>query len=365
MATASIPATEWPEIRTEHKPGTRWWWLGSAVDKENLSWNLQNLHQVGIGSVEITPIYGVKGEEAREIAYLSPRWMEMLNYVQSEASSLNMIVDLSGGTGWPFGGPEIDPAHAASRQLVQRYQLEGSTSSSSSSSSVDSEAAAKQSINLEVKDSRQQPYAQLQALLFVSSDGSREILPLDDVKDNLLEFPADKKGELIALYCGRTLQKVKRAAPGGEGLVMNHLSKEALDHYLKKFDRAFEQSAAAWPNAFFNDSYEVYGADCRSNCWRNSCSAEPTIYVCICRNYWAKAIPKLLPESSATIGKPLRICCWIISLFPGQNGHMPVVPKPETKPMVLRVIYSISMPPWTFPNASHSAVPTLIYLICG
>lgn len=259
MATASIAATEWPEIRTEHKPGTRWWWLGSAVDKENLSWNLQNLHQVGIGSVEITPIYGVKGEEAREIAYLSPRWMEMLNYVQSEASSLNMIVDLSGGTGWPFGGPEIDPAHAASRQLVQRYRLEGSTSSSSSS--VDSEAAAKQSINLEVKDSRQQPYAQLQALLFVSSDGSREILPLDDVKDNLLEFPADKKGELIALYCGRTLQKVKRAAPGGEGLVMNHLSKEALDHYLKKFDRAFEQSAAAWPNAFFNDSYEVYGAD--------------------------------------------------------------------------------------------------------
>ncbi|MDD4640951.1 MAG: glycosyl hydrolase [Bacteroidales bacterium] len=270
-------ATEWPEIRTEHKPGTRWWWLGSAVDKENLSWNLQSLHQAGIGSVEITPIYGVQGEEARDIPYLSPRWMEMLKHVQNQAAQLDMIVDMNGGTGWPFGGPEIDPAHAASRQLVQRYPLEGSsaataTISSSSSSNTtstatsttstsNSKSAAKQRINLEVQDKRQQPHAQLQALLFVASDGSREILPLEAVKDNILELPADKKGELIALFCGKTLQQVKRSAPGGEGLVMNHLSKEALGHYLKKFDRAFEQSDASWPNAFFNDSYEVYGAD--------------------------------------------------------------------------------------------------------
>lgn len=274
-------ATEWPGIRTEHKPGTRWWWLGSAVDRENLNWNLQSLHQAGIGSVEITPIYGVQGEEARDIPYLSPLWMEMLKHVQDEAARLEMIVDMNGGTGWPFGGPEIEPAHAASRQLVQRYRLEGSSaatatatiSSSSSSSSnttttttsttsnSNSKSAAKQRINLEVQDKRQQPHAQLQALLFVASDGSREILPLEAVKDNILELPADSKGELIALYCGKTLQQVKRSAPGGEGLVMNHLSKEALSRYLQKFDRAFEQSDAAWPNAFFNDSYEVYGAD--------------------------------------------------------------------------------------------------------
>jgi hypothetical protein len=261
VATTSIApaaaATEWPAIRPEYKPGTRWWWLGSAVDKENLDWNLHYLHQAGIGSVEITPIYGVQGEEARDIPYLSPRWMEMLKHVQDQAARLEMIVDMNGGTGWPFGGPEIDPAYAASRQLIQRYELEGI----SVSPSAGSKSAPTQSINLQVKDNRQRPHAQLQALLFVSADGSREILPIEGVKDNILELPAGKKGELIALYCGKTLQQVKRSAPGGEGLVMNHLSKEALDHYLKKFDRAFEQSDAAWPSSFFNDSYEVYGAD--------------------------------------------------------------------------------------------------------
>ena len=261
VATTSIApaaaATEWPAIRPEYKPGTRWWWLGSAVDKENLDWNLHYLHQAGIGSVEITPIYGVQGEEARDIPYLSPRWMEMLKHVQDQAARLEMIVDMNGGTGWPFGGPEVDPAYAASRQLIQRYELEGI----SVSPSAGSKSAPTQSINLQVKDNRQRPHAQLQALLFVSADGSREILPIEGVKDNILELPAGKKGELIALYCGKTLQQVKRSAPGGEGLVMNHLSKEALDHYLKKFDRAFEQSDAAWPSSFFNDSYEVYGAD--------------------------------------------------------------------------------------------------------
>ncbi len=256
-APAAPVSTEWPEIRTVHKPGTRWWWLGSAIDRENLNWNLQSLQQVGIGSVEITPIYGVQGEEAREIPYLSPQWMEMLNYVQDEAARLDIIVDMNGGTGWPFGGPEIDPAHAASRQLIQRYRLEGKIKSPSAGP----ESEQKQSINLEVKDSRQQPHAQLQALLFVAEDGSREVLSLDGVKNNILELAADKKGELIALYCGKTLQQVKRSAPGGEGLVMNHLSKEALSHYLQKFDQAFEHSDADWPNAFFNDSYEVYGAD--------------------------------------------------------------------------------------------------------
>ena len=37
--------------------------MGSAVDSVNLKQNLIDLHNVGIGGVEIAPIYGVKGEE--------------------------------------------------------------------------------------------------------------------------------------------------------------------------------------------------------------------------------------------------------------------------------------------------------------
>ena len=79
------------------------------------------------------------------------------------------------------------------------------------------------------------------------------------------------KGEwrLIAAFVGKTFQKVKRAAPGGEGYVMNHFSAKAVSNYLNRFERAFAGKATdgsagtptEYPHNFFNDSYEVYGAD--------------------------------------------------------------------------------------------------------
>ena len=39
--TVEVTAQQWPELRQEAKAGARWWWLGSAVDKENLRWTMQ------------------------------------------------------------------------------------------------------------------------------------------------------------------------------------------------------------------------------------------------------------------------------------------------------------------------------------
>src|SRR5438093_1434485 len=33
----------WPETTSEAKPWTRWWWMGSAVDSENLTAELKTL----------------------------------------------------------------------------------------------------------------------------------------------------------------------------------------------------------------------------------------------------------------------------------------------------------------------------------
>ena len=62
------------------KPWTRWWWQGSAVDKTNLTASMQLYQQAGLGGLEITPIYGVKGTEDNFIDFLSPKWMEMLQH---------------------------------------------------------------------------------------------------------------------------------------------------------------------------------------------------------------------------------------------------------------------------------------------
>ena len=39
----------WPAVTREARPWTRWWWLGSAVDKENLTRQLTLFQQAGLG----------------------------------------------------------------------------------------------------------------------------------------------------------------------------------------------------------------------------------------------------------------------------------------------------------------------------
>lgn len=254
-AAEKAPSTEWPTLTTVNKPGVRWWWLGSAVDEKNLAWNLASLNKAGIGTVEITPIYGVKGEDDKEVAFLSPRWMQLYSHTVAEAGKLSMWVDMNTGTGWPYGGPTISTAQAASRQLMVKQAIQA----------LPGGRATSQRLSLRVADSRQQPLAKLQALLFVGSDGYREQIPLSQFKEGFLEWGAPQDGIIYALFVGKTLQQVKRAAPGGQGLVMNHLSKAAFNHYVSRFDEAFQASSAPWPHSFFNDSYEVYGADWSEN----------------------------------------------------------------------------------------------------
>ena len=42
-------STDWYTPTTENKPFVRWWWLGSAVDKEGLTYNLEEFAKAGIG----------------------------------------------------------------------------------------------------------------------------------------------------------------------------------------------------------------------------------------------------------------------------------------------------------------------------
>ena len=238
----SAQDVSWPEIGLDAKPAARWWWMGSAVDKENLTRNLEAYAAAGMGTMEITPIYGVQGNDAKDIPFLSPRWMQMLQYTESEASRLGMQIDMNTGTGWPFGGPEVGIEDAACKLFVTEYRLEGGNT-------LDQ--------RIEVADKKQKPYAKLERLMAFSDTG--KCLDLTDkVKDGMLCWKAPKGSwRLIAAFCGKTLQKVKRAAPGGEGYVMNHFSARAVKNYLGRFERAFDGKfkdtaggATAYPHNF-------------------------------------------------------------------------------------------------------------------
>lgn len=220
--------------------------MGNAVDTANLNWQLEALTQAGIGGVEISPIYGVKGFEEQFIDYLSPVWIAMLDHTITKAQELGMQVDMIQGTGWPFGGPQIEPAHAASRLLVQQYRLT---------------AGEQLMAPIQVEAERQRPTATLEAVLAYNENGTMEDLTGQVDENGRLNWrPERGNWEVLALFCGKTRQRVKRPAPGGGGWVMDHFSREALQHYLAPYDQALSNLQHP-PRALFNDSYEVGGAD--------------------------------------------------------------------------------------------------------
>ena len=188
--------------------------MGSAVDDANLKWNLEEYARVGIGAVEITPLYGVQNNEARDIPFLSDRWMSALRTVENIAADNGIEVDMNNGTGWPFGGPTVPIEEAACKAIF-----------------IDTLIKAKKpildKIVLEVPD-KEKPYAQhLCTRIFATN--------------------AVDVWRVIAVYASRTRQKVKRAAPGGEGWVIDHFDRKAGDHYLSRFDEAFSRTGTPWP----------------------------------------------------------------------------------------------------------------------
>ena len=98
-----------------YKPWAYWWWMGSSVTKDGITKNLEAYQKAGMGGMHIIPIYGEKGDEENFIEYLSPKWMEMLAHTVSEADRLGMGIDMTTGTGWPFGGPSLTFKNSAKR----------------------------------------------------------------------------------------------------------------------------------------------------------------------------------------------------------------------------------------------------------
>lgn len=243
--TLSKPGSGWPVVEKQMKPWTRWWWMGNAVDENNLNKVLTKYQAAGIGGVEITPIYGAVGFEKRYIDFLSPKWMNMLQYTVKKSNALGMGVDMNTGTGWPFGGPLVKPENAATKLIVQEYELK---------------SGGQLTTQIKVNEARQD-VATLQAVTAYGSNG--EIIDLYHKvgAGGQLNWTAGTGSwKIYAAFAGKTRQQVKRAAPGGQGLTMDHLDRNSVTAYLKRFDNAFNNK----PNgirAYFNDSYEVYGAN--------------------------------------------------------------------------------------------------------
>ncbi len=235
----------WPAITAQCRPWAWWWWHGSAVDETNIQHELQRFHDAGLGGVQITTIYGTKGAEARDLPYLTPRWLAMMGFTVDEARQLGMGVDMSLGSGWCFGGPTVSDRDANASVVVKTYELGVGE-------------------RLKAKFNRKTT----QALVAFAPDGKSidlsDKISADGEVDWIAPATAAQAGETPAPHSWTVYevsqkpsgQKVKRPAPGGEGWMLNPAYPQAVRDWLPWFDQALANYTGAKPEAVFQDSYE-------------------------------------------------------------------------------------------------------------
>ena len=260
-APATDDALAWPALTSQTRPWVWWWWHGSAVDQTNLTHELQRFHDAGLGGVQITTIYGAKGEEAHDIPYLTPAWLEMMGYTVDEAQRLGLGVDMTLGSGWCFGGPTVSDQEANASVVVKTLdvaagkKLDGKFNRDSTQALIAFSPDGK-SVDLTDKISADGEVdwtapAVSGARTAMSASSTNRIRA-----DEAVRAPGGGSWTVYAISQKPSGQKVKRAAPGGEGWMLNPAYPQAMRDWLKWFDEAFANYTGSKPQAVFQDSYE-------------------------------------------------------------------------------------------------------------
>jgi hypothetical protein len=274
----------WPEITRENRPWSRWWWPGSIVTQNDLTWAMEKYKQAGLGGLELTVIYGVKGEEDRFINFLSPKWMDMFTWSLKEGERLDLGIDLANASGWPFGGPWVDSTDACKdinyktwtltegQKLAEKIEfiqqpLIRAVGQRPDISKLIYPIGKNKDLQLYAIDQiRFEKPLPLYALVAYSDSG--QVFDLTNMinEKNELEWIAPAgRWVLYGLFEGWHGKMVERAGPGGEGDVIDHFSGQAVSDYLAHFDEAFKGYDVRYLRGFFNDSYEVDDASGQSN----------------------------------------------------------------------------------------------------
>ena len=235
-ATTSPSPLAWPAATRDVKPWTRWWWLGSAVDRPSLTAQIAELDAAGFGGVEVTVIYGAKGADSAYIPYLTPRWVDMIAHTAAETHRRGMGLDLPQGSGWRTGGPSVVPADANASLAIR----------------VDS-AVGGETWAADLTGHR------VNAITAFSGDGERVDIPPGS-PSGMVRWRAPKGRWTI--YTAETRfsgDNVKRPAPGGEGPSIDPFSVTATAHYLTMFGERMASLPRGAIRSYFHDSFEYTG----------------------------------------------------------------------------------------------------------
>ena len=241
----------------------RWWWFGPAVTKPQLEREMNFMKEGGFGGFDVEPTYPLQldGElpGVKNLKLLSPEHLEALRFTAEKAKELGLRMDLTLGSGWPYGGPQITRSNAvdAIRAAAPVAVTAGQTSVALPAGGGGRGGGENGEI-----------VAALLGPVTNAAAGESPYIPLE-ISGRTAQLPSDLRGaSRVTIYTISSpgLVQVKRPALGGEGNIVDHYSPTAIGTFIKEI--AEPEIKACGPNppyAIFCDSLEVGGENWTPN----------------------------------------------------------------------------------------------------
>ncbi len=224
----------------------RWWWFGSAVTKPELEREMKVMKEGGIGGFEVQPVYPVELDDSekgfKNLPYLSDGYLDALKFTAEKAHELGLRMDVTLGSGWPFGGPHTTVDQAAGSLRCDRIAVpEGSTF-------VKSPTLSNGEKTIATFFAPGTPQTFQAAAATKIGDG------------NDFKIPVGWTGPHVVLFfiSSRSGMQVKRPAVGAEGFVLDHFDRAAIEKHLNVVGEPLMKAMAGHPPySVFSDSLEV------------------------------------------------------------------------------------------------------------
>ncbi len=228
----------------------RWWWFGPSLTKPELKRELEQMKAAGIGGVEIATLYPLALDDPatgfHNLTYLSDEHIDALRFAADEARRLGLRVDVTLGSGWPFGGPHVPVTQAAGELRVEAVPAR------QNSIAVPSMEAGEQLMAAFLASGTKSDVDFKGAKQLPNPTGARLDLPDKSGRDHVVLF----------FISSRTGMMVKRPAAGAGGFVLDHYDRMAIENHLHAVgDRLLSAFGDHAPYAVFSDSLEDYGSD--------------------------------------------------------------------------------------------------------
>jgi len=265
------------------KARTWWHWINGNVSREGITADLEAMKRVGIQEAQIFNVD--QGYPNGPATFMSPQWLEFFHFAVAEAKRLGLEIGFHNGAGWSSsGGPWIKPENSMQTVVFSEVRVKGG-------------AATRQILPL--PKTKLDYYKDIAVIAFPAPKNDTRIdeiniktLSNDSFKTHLMpdDKPIDNnaiikksgiidltqkmgadgslnwkvpEGEWVILRFGHTPTGTENrpAGPGGKGLEVDKMSREALDTYWAGgiqpvLDKLGQLTGQALTNCLI-DSYEV------------------------------------------------------------------------------------------------------------